>query len=50
MRAYNEKLDSEKNKVNYESPDTIVYTLMTESCILNDSNNGEMGNGGFLNE
>ncbi len=44
-------MDSEKNKVSYESPETLVYTLVVESGILNNTNNGgDMGNGGFLDE
>ena len=51
MEANNDRMDSEKKKVIYESPEALVYTFVVESGVLNNTSPGtEMGNGGFLDE
>ena len=39
----------EHEKTSYQSPEILVFSLSMEE-LLNTSNNGEMGNGGFLDE
>lgn len=40
----------EHEKTPYQSPEILVVSLSMERGLLNSSNNGEMGNGGFLDE
>jgi hypothetical protein len=40
----------EHEKTSYQSPEILVFSLSMEEELLNTSNNGEMGNGGFLDE
>ncbi len=46
----------EHEKTSYQSPEILVFSLSIEKELLNTSNNndtsnnGEMGNGGFLDE
>lgn len=48
-------MNSKKDKLGYEIPETIVLALAVESGILTGTNSGgnnsgDMGNGGFLDE
>lgn len=41
----------EQEKALYQSPEILVVSFaMQRGFLLNNSNNGEMGNGGFLDE
>ena len=40
----------EQKKTTYQSPVIRIYALRLDGRIMNGSNNGEMGNGGFLDE
>ena len=44
------KMNKEEQKTNYQSPNVSVHSLMLDDSFLESRDNGEMGNGGFLDE
>lgn len=44
------KMDNEKQEAGYQSPDILVHSFVLEGGLLTSSDNGEMHNGGFLDE